>query len=194
MLKRVEALEKKQQPTADDLKREIVQYALRQATDFDKYQALEKAEHLKFFARESKDKRADYYATVHSALLERINRPTDQFKSYVLALLGDREYEKIVEAIGKVDKSFQPRRDSNYNPFAAYPRPQFTPAAPPSPLMSQPYPAAYRFHRERRRYCSFCRSTTHSFSRCYRRQNSTGFGPAPRFRANHNNGQNFPSQ
>ena len=75
VLKRVEALEKKQHPTADDLKKEIIQYALRQATDFDKYQALEKAEHLKFFARESKDKRADDYATVHSTLLERINRP-----------------------------------------------------------------------------------------------------------------------
>ena len=142
MLKRVEVLEKKQQLTADDLKREIVQHALRQATDFDKYQALAKAEHLKFFARESKDKRDDYYATVQTALLERINRPTNQFKSYVLALLGDREYEKIVEAIGKVDKSFQPRRDSNHNPFAAYPRPQFAPAAPPPPLMSQPYSAA----------------------------------------------------
>ena len=94
-----------------------MQYAFRQNSDFDKYKALEMIESLKNAALDVRDKKADYFSTVHSKLLERITKPTEQFKSYVLSLLGDRDYEKVVEAVSKVDKAFT----------------QETPVAPPIP-------------------------------------------------------------
>ena len=48
----------------------------------------------------------NYCASVHAILQERISKSTEQFKTYVLSLLGDRHYEKIVEAVNKVDKSY----------------------------------------------------------------------------------------
>ncbi len=92
------ALEEKQNPTINTLKRSLAQYSFRQLTDFDKYKALDMAAELKNVAVGSKDKKADYYSSVHATLMERINKPTEQFKSYLHALIGDRDYDKIVEA------------------------------------------------------------------------------------------------
>ena len=52
-----------------DLRKGIVQYALRQNSDFDKYRALELIEGLKNAAILCKDKKADFYTTVHIKLL-----------------------------------------------------------------------------------------------------------------------------
>ena len=106
LLSRLIALEEKQKPTVHSMKKSIVQYAFRQLADFDKCRALEMAESLKNVALQVKDKKADYYASVHVKLQERISKPSDQFKNYVLSLLGDRDYEKLVEAVNKVDKSY----------------------------------------------------------------------------------------
>ena len=89
-----------------DLRKGIVQYALRQNSDFDKYRALELIEGLKNAAILCKDKKADFYTTVHINLLERMDKPAEHFKGYILlALIGDREYEKIMESVAKIDKS-----------------------------------------------------------------------------------------
>ena len=74
--------------------------------DFDKYAAITMVEQLKNVAQQVKDKKADFYATVFSSLQERIDRPLEHFRSYVLSLLGDREYEKVVDSIAKVDRAF----------------------------------------------------------------------------------------
>ena len=107
LLDRIRALEDKQKPSVADLKKSIIQYASRPPCDFDKYKALEFIGNLKDSAANCKDKTADYYASVHSKLMERISKPIDQFRSYILALLGDRDYEKIVESLAKVDKACQ---------------------------------------------------------------------------------------
>ena len=77
-----------------DLKKFVVQYALRQLHDFDKYKALGLVEQLNNIAVNLKDKKADSYSTVRTTLVEKIAKPTEHFKNYVLALLGDRDYKK----------------------------------------------------------------------------------------------------
>ena len=62
-------------------------------------------EGLKNAAILCKDKKADFYTTVHIKLLERMDKPAEHFKGYILALIGDREYEKIMESVAKIDKS-----------------------------------------------------------------------------------------
>eukprot|EP00794_Sanderia_malayensis_P015560 gene15560-17138_t len=101
LLKRLEALESLRQPSVENITKEIVQYALRHSPDFDKYMALEKAERLKIVSRERQHKKADYFTAVHAKLSEKIGHPVEQFRNYVLALFGDKDYEKVVEAIGK---------------------------------------------------------------------------------------------
>ena len=96
---------------------------------------------LKDSAANCKDKKADYYASVHSKLMERISKPIDQFKSYILALLGDRDYEKIVESLAKVDKACQemsaPPHTHTDSPDYGYNLP------PPPPSFPSPRHSAY---------------------------------------------------
>lgn len=176
----------------DSIKRDIVQYALRRSADFDKHLALEKTEHLKHVARDLKDKKADFYSSVYSTLLERIDKDGDQFKTYVLALLGDRDYERIIEAVSKVDKTFNKTPNPTTQNPIFIPRPAspvlgIPPGNPhiqghtlpsaPSPLLYPPsfppgpsgYPQRPPF---RRPYCSYCNSVGHSFTRCFRRRSA----------------------
>ena len=118
LLDRIKALEDRSKPSVETLKKNITQYAFRQATDFDKYKALEMVDDLRNVAVHLKHKKADYFTSVHAILLERIAKPVDQFKSYVLSLLGDRDYDKIMEAVGKVDKNFSQDSSSQDGPLA----------------------------------------------------------------------------
>ncbi len=106
LIKRIKAIEEKHKLTLESVKKAIIQYALRQMLDFDKYKALNVAEQLKTVVMQVNDKKADFHSSVHFTLTKKITKPPEQFKSYILFLLGDRDYKKIVEAINKVDKSF----------------------------------------------------------------------------------------
>ena len=101
------ALEIERNPTIASIKTGITQYALRQLVDFDKYQALEKVDSLKTISRELKDEKADYYAAVYAILAERIEKPKEHFKQYVLSLLGDKDYDKILNSLSKVDETYR---------------------------------------------------------------------------------------
>ena len=57
LLNRIKALEDKQKPSVGSLKKAIVQYGLRQPSDFDKYKMLELVEQLKNVAQQIKTKR-----------------------------------------------------------------------------------------------------------------------------------------
>ena len=48
--------------------------------------------------------KADFYTTVQIKLLQRMDKPAEDFKGYILASIGDREYEKIMESVAKIDK------------------------------------------------------------------------------------------
>ena len=107
MLSRIKALEEKQKPSISDLKKNIVQYALRPLNDFDKYKAMDLIEQLKNVAVQIKDKKADYYITVYATLMEKLVKPAEHFRNYILSLLGDRDYEKVIEAVSKIDKALE---------------------------------------------------------------------------------------
>ena len=151
LLNRIKALEDKQKPSVGSLKKAIVQYGLRQPSDFDKYKMLELVEQLKNVAQQIKDKKADYFATVYATLQERIHTSPEQFRLYVLSLLGDRDYDKVVESIAKVDKAFckditpLPGASSSFSSLLGIPghtaSPLYAPRPPPSSFL--PHPAPY---------------------------------------------------
>ena len=57
LLNRIKVLEDRQKPSVADLRKGIVQYALRQISDFDKYRTLELIDGLKNAAILCKDKK-----------------------------------------------------------------------------------------------------------------------------------------
>ena len=85
--------------------------------------------------------------------MERISKPIDQFKSYILALLGDRDYEKIVESLAKVDKACQEmsalphtHTDSPDYGYNLPPPPPSFPSPRHSAYSSSPRASFQRFH------------------------------------------------
>eukprot|EP00794_Sanderia_malayensis_P001649 gene1649-1833_t len=174
LLRRFEALEREKEVGVDQLKKDIVQYASRQSSDFDKYVALNMVERLKLFAHEKRDKTA-FYSTVYARLWQRIGCLSKKFHSYLLALLGDRDYERVVEAIGKVEKVFEAVDNQHGKSWPNHPSQQ------PSSLMSQPprpgpYQVPDRQQQNRRQHCFICNATGHMAARCFRRQHFNADG------------------
>eukprot|EP00794_Sanderia_malayensis_P006725 gene6725-7483_t len=178
LLRRLEALEQGQEVSVDQQKKSIVQYALRQAPDFEKYEAINMVERLKLLAREKRDDKTSFYSTVHASLWQRIGCPPEQFRSYVLALLGDRDYKKVVEAIGKVDKTFGAGDSQRGRRWPQSPSHlQFGPTAPPA--RPRPYPPPSRQQEGRDRRCFICNDPGHLAARCFRRQGFDADGRGP---------------
>ena len=189
-------MEDKQKPSVGDLKKVVVQYALRQTCDFHKYKALELIENLKSVAIQCRDKKADYCSTVHVKLLERISKPAEQFKNYVLSLLADRDYEKIIDAVAKVDEAFGNDTPSSahldldkYGPTPSGPRffshsPRHSGFSPSFFGYQRTYPYYFpRYNRRgggfKRRPCDYCEGFNHRPNNCfkknlYRKANNLG--------------------
>lgn len=178
ILQRLKDLEERQKPSVEEVKKELLQYALRPIADLDKHVVLEKIENLKNIARDKKDLKADYYAHVYTTLQERVYKPANQFKKYVLSLLGDKDYAKIIETVGKIDKScdVNARFDLRYSQPTTATRHFYPPSLAQNPAISQAAsfgPGAPLFNRNdgrRHRFCSFCRQPGHTYYTCFRRR------------------------
>ena len=85
----------------------IISYGFRREEDFDKYVALTLAEQLATAAKLSGHEKASTYDAMACTLREKLPFNKKQFKAYFVALLADKEYAKILEAVAKVDKSFK---------------------------------------------------------------------------------------
>lgn len=82
-------------------------YGFRKEEDFDKYDALNMAEQLATAAKLSGHEKASIYDVIACTLKEKLPFNKKQFKAYFVALLADKEYAKVLEAVAKVDKSFK---------------------------------------------------------------------------------------
>ena len=94
-----------QQQTVDAKLAEIRQLISSKAVAFNKDHMMDLLLGLKLVARETKHSKASYYATVLEAMREKLSSPDDQIKKYVSLLLGDKDYERVMEAMAKVDKA-----------------------------------------------------------------------------------------
>ena len=102
---RLKKLEEAQQQTVDAKLAEIRQLISSKAVAFNKDHMMDLLLGLKLVARETKHSKASYYATVLEAMREKLSSPDDQIKKYVSLLLGDKDYERVMEAMAKVDKA-----------------------------------------------------------------------------------------
>lgn len=106
IVQRLKALEDKEKgENLETLIAQLEAYGIRRAEDFDKYRALAMAEDLVNISKQQKHKNASFYAASAQALRDRLNRPTEHFQAYFMALFSDSGYSKVLDHISKVDKT-----------------------------------------------------------------------------------------
>ena len=127
----------------------ITQYGFRREEDFDKYDALAMAEQLASSAKLSNHEKAPTYDVIACTLRDKLPVPKKQFKAYFVALLADKEYAKVLEAVSKVDKSFKSPNQSSSGGQATQ-------------SSSRPGP-------RKRVFCYACGAPGHIASSCFRR-------------------------
>ena len=82
----------------------ITQYGFRRVEDFDKYDSLAMAEQFATAATLSGHEKASTFDAIACTLREKLPASKKQFKAYFVALLPDKEYAKVLEAVAKVNK------------------------------------------------------------------------------------------
>lgn len=92
------------QPSVDTILKRITSLSSRPISQFNKYEVLELIESLKNAAQDANHAKQHYYRLAYETLRNKIDQSDDQFRDLVLPLLGDKDYEKILEVVAKVEK------------------------------------------------------------------------------------------
>ena len=133
--------------------------ASRPIAEFSRFEAMELLEAIKNAAHDSKNEKANYYRLTCETLRSKPHSCSDaQFREYLLPLLGDKDQEKILDIMAKVEKSNRNRQERGFS------RPR-----------SEADPAPYRSIR-----CHYCQRFGHTRSTCYKRKRDLGVMPQGR--------------
>ena len=73
--------------------------------EFNKFESLDLLEALKNAAQDTKHEKVGYYKFAFETLRGKINEPNEQFHNFLLPLLGDKDQEKVLEVVAKVEKN-----------------------------------------------------------------------------------------
>ena len=109
---RLQALEDFNKPSVDILLRKINALALKNGSDFDRYEALQLAQELVACASNTNHEKFSYYSVALQEIRQRLHKPKEQFKAYFLAFFFDRDYGKVLQSLAKVDKCLRNPRSS----------------------------------------------------------------------------------
>lgn len=96
--------------SVDTLLEKIRNLASRPIPEFNKFDALQLVESLKNAAQDLKHEKARYYKLTFETLRCKMGQTDEMFRNYLLPLLGDRDHEKILDLVAKVDKRNEQRR------------------------------------------------------------------------------------
>ncbi|CAH3162802.1 unnamed protein product, partial [Porites lobata] len=88
----------------EKLVKQILAYASRPLTEFNKYEVLEMLETLHNKAADRNHDRKNYYRLVHQSAREKVELSKDHFKDLVMRLLGDKDHERVLDIVSKVEK------------------------------------------------------------------------------------------
>ena len=102
-----------------------------------------------------------HFSAVYEAMKHKMSAPPEQFRKYLVALLGDKAQEKVFDILAKVDKTLRLDRELAPRRGFAERRPQGGQA---SKLL----------------HCYYCRALGHVHYRCFKRQRDEARGKPPR--------------
>ena len=91
--------------SVDNLLKRLMSLASRPLVKFNKYETLELVDALKNAAHESKHEKEAYYRLVFETLRGKLDQPSDQFRNFIFPLLGDKDHERVLDVVAKVEKS-----------------------------------------------------------------------------------------
>ena len=91
--------------SVDSLLTKIRNLASRPIPEFNKFEALELLEALKYAAQDVKQEKTGYFWLTFETLRTKMNQSNEQFRNFLLPLLGDKDHEKILEIVAKVEKT-----------------------------------------------------------------------------------------
>ena len=135
----------------------ITHYGSPRLEDFDKYEVVCLAEELVSVPKTTAHAKAASYDIIATTLREKIHVSKEQFKAYFLALLADKEFTRIFDAISKVDKSFK------------RPLPYFRTQPRGNHRFSSPNP---------RVTCYRCRTPGHKSTQCWKQSQTAHYLPS----------------
>jgi len=82
-----------------------LEYAGRPTTEFNKYELLQMLETLQNTARDTKHEKSEYYQLAYQSARNKIDIPHEHFRSLALRLLGNKDHQRVFEAVSKVEKA-----------------------------------------------------------------------------------------
>ena len=100
----------------------VLDYATRPITEFNTYEAIEMCETLQNTARDHSHDQREYYRLAYYTARSKIDLPNEHFRSLLLQLLGDKDHQRVFEAVAKVEKSWS-KLSSIRGSFQPYRRP-----------------------------------------------------------------------
>jgi len=84
--------------------------------EFSRFEAMELLEAIKNAAHDNKNEKANYYRLTCETLRSKLHSCSDaQFHKYLLPLLGDKDQEKILDVMAKVEKSNRNRQGRGFS-------------------------------------------------------------------------------
>ena len=96
--------------SVDSVRRGLVSYMSRPLSDFNKYEAMEMFGLLQNTSHDNKHHMEGFYKVAYQTAREKMDLPKHQFRSLLLRLIGDKDHEKVLDIVSKVEKHY--RRDS----------------------------------------------------------------------------------
>ena len=73
--------------------------------EFNRFEALDLLEALKNADEDTKHEKAGYFRLTFETLRGKTDEPNDQFCNFLLPLLGDKDQEKVLKVVAKVEKN-----------------------------------------------------------------------------------------
>ena len=91
--------------TPENLVERILTYATRPLSEFNNYEVLEMLEILHNKASDGNHDKKKYYRLVYQTVREKVDSSKVLFKDLVMRLLGDKDHERVLDIVCKVEKS-----------------------------------------------------------------------------------------
>ena len=93
--------------SVDSVRQGLVSYISRPLSDFNKYEAMEMFELLQNTSHDNKHQMEGFYKVAYQTARKRMDLPKDQFQSLLLRLIGDKDHEKVLDIVSKVEKHYR---------------------------------------------------------------------------------------
>lgn len=141
-------------PSVDTVLKRIMSYVTRPLPEFNSYEALEMLDTLQNTAHDSNHEKAGFYRMAYQTARAKIDFPREQFRHLIMRLVGNKDLEKTLDILTKVEKTFRRARSMESRP-APYRRIQDSPSR--SPQQAGPR-------------CFYCNKIGHIQAHCFQKK------------------------